>query len=479
MNSNVDEAFLMCLSCPVVEILPLHISTKHLLEIRQFSIEVKNRSAVPIVALISHYSSTNFPKMLTRQCRYLYKQRWPTQKEKVGCFARHILIENIATKLDYSVEYLRSDMNINNLLVDISFPGAKHYSTYAVLGQKNWIKLYATVSNDNLLKQVLRGAITCKLLYCTKTIEREGFSFLFRTSPFDDWSWLLIGFSVLTVIIMFHGPWFPVFVILMRQECTILQGKQKLLMIFILITIVLTYGYEGVISSFLTAQPPLIVYNTLKELLSNGYQMYAPHGGDLTPYRRILEKENITRSLESKLFMSNWKRNTNTYVVSKLAQCNLTFVVQTELQNTWKVEINRAYDKINCKYVKETRHSFNIVFQYFGEHYLKFVKYEEIMIQSGIWAYYINYEEFIKELPNMRRIELMDYKDGLPIQFAMTDWKILSIFIAWIGLLVMGFVEFIGECLNARLSCLNIHFISRRHELLNFRNVTFWIWCKS
>ena len=156
-------------------------------------------------------------------------------------------------------------------------------------------ELYTTFPNDNLLKQVLRGSITCKFLYCTKTIEREGFSFLFWTVPFDNRLWLCIGTSVSALVLILRGQWLPVFAILMRQDCRILNGRRaSLLMVFILVTIILTYGYEGVISCFLTAQPPLIVFKTLKELLGVGYKMYAIRGTSVAPFKRIFEQENIT-----------------------------------------------------------------------------------------------------------------------------------------------------------------------------------------
>jgi len=160
------------------------------------------------------------------------------------------------------------------------------------MGMSSWIKLYQTVSVANLVKQALRGESTSNFLYCTGTVQREGFNMLFWTVPLDNWSWALLGISVLLITAIIRGQWFPVFAILMRQDCTILNGRHTvLLMIFILATIIFSYGYEGVVSSLLTAQPPLIVFTTLKEVLNGGYKLFAPNGGELTPYKRIFERE--------------------------------------------------------------------------------------------------------------------------------------------------------------------------------------------
>jgi len=84
----------------------------------------------------------------------------------------------------------------------------------------------------------------------------------------------------------------------MRQECRILTGNRKFLIIFIATTIVLTYGYEGMISSLVTVAPPVMGYNKLKVLLDGGYKILA---GDLVSLRQFIElfnAENITGAPE-------------------------------------------------------------------------------------------------------------------------------------------------------------------------------------
>jgi len=111
-----------------------------------------------------------------------------------------------------------------------------------------------------------------RFVYCTELSERESFSSLFWSIPMDTWSWILLGITCLSITILLRGQWFQVYSILMRQSCTILN-KNRTLIIFILATIIFTYGYEGIISSLVIVPPPIKVFNTMKELLDNGYRI--------------------------------------------------------------------------------------------------------------------------------------------------------------------------------------------------------------
>jgi len=95
--------------------------------------------------------------------------------------------------------------------------------------------------------------------YCTKELERKAFNFLFWAVPFDLSSWIFIGATAGIFTIIIRGQWFLIYAILMRQNCRILE-QRKLLILFILATIIFTYGYEGIISSQLIKPPGVIEY---------------------------------------------------------------------------------------------------------------------------------------------------------------------------------------------------------------------------
>jgi len=104
-------------------------------------------------------------------------------------------------------------------------------------------------------------------VFCTTKIERETLSFMFWTAPLDNWSWVALGTSVMLLIFTYRGQWVEIYSILMRQSCNILE-KNKLLVIFIFAAIIFTYGYEGIVSSYLTVPPPFKAYESLRELNS-------------------------------------------------------------------------------------------------------------------------------------------------------------------------------------------------------------------
>jgi len=109
-------------------------------------------------------------------------------------------------------------------------------------------------------------------IYCKCSLDRKSFSFLFWTVPLDPETWGFLLISILALIGLLKGAWFEVYAIMMRQDCRILE-RHKPLVFFILAAVVFTYGYEGVISSFLTIPPPIIIYDTLKELIDQNYKI--------------------------------------------------------------------------------------------------------------------------------------------------------------------------------------------------------------
>jgi len=109
-------------------------------------------------------------------------------------------------------------------------------------------------------------------MYCTESSERQTFNFLFWTCPFDEYSWILLGTCFLSLSILLRGQWIMVAAISMRQG---IQPKQwnVALLTFLLITIVISCCYESIISSYLIIAPPFVVFNSLKNLIDDGYKV--------------------------------------------------------------------------------------------------------------------------------------------------------------------------------------------------------------
>ena len=80
---------------------------------------------------------------------------------------------------------------------------------------------------------------------------------------------------------------------------------------------------------------------------------------------------------------------------------------------------------------------------------MTFVTAEERLFESGIWTHYIDYERYLLDLvANIHLgLELVEFKEKLPVRFTIKDWKMLSIFIAWVVLLLGACLGFVTEVL--------------------------------
>jgi len=350
-NLNVDMSVLWCTTCwpKDYRFVELTVPYYNLSKIRRFSDYIKRLSAATAVALIKTPMSTNISSESVRNCQYLYTIRWSTQPQRIGCVPLHILIENIAAKLNYSVDYIttgkREDLDF---FIFTEYRFSKQYAAIALLGIVDWLRWYDNIPSENLFRQVLRETRYSSFFYCSKTEERERFSFWFWTVPFDTWSWVWLILTVLAITVILRGEWFPVFAVLMRQDCTILNGRQKVIIVFILATIIFTYGYEGVISSFLTVKPPVFVYETLKDLLDKGYRISKPNGSNFTPYKFLFERENITGSIESRISWLPWN-TTNLGDYAALAECNVTSNIADDDRRACRVAMNGFMDFANTQ----------------------------------------------------------------------------------------------------------------------------------
>jgi len=426
---HVIYAHSYCITCPPeYTLLQLPVRFNNILSVHQFVADVKKNSFESKVAALSQRSNvfTFLDTTLDHiYCHFLLKTRPSRDTGLIGCIAMHILVENIADHLNYSVEYV----TMHNV-PDFYGGNLRHY--YPIVTFLNiafWIKGDKNVSPGHYVKQILSTKDTAKFFYCTANAERERFSFLFWTIPFDTGSWVLIGISVIVLSGILRGDWFPIFAILMRQDCRILTGKKKLFIIFILVTIVFTYGYEGVISSFLTVNPPLIVHQMLRDLLNTGYKIRVMDTDDLDLYNPVFRKGNITESIEASVTILSVDVFFNK-VIYDLSQCNTTQPISAKDEKYYKSRVARNSPESSCKSVRDSFESTDSVFQVIGVNRIKFSHVLERIIESGIKDFYITYDLYLILSPSFRAMDLLDEEENRETPFKMSDWKILSIFVA-------------------------------------------------
>jgi len=269
------------------------------------------------------------------------------------------------------------------------------------------------------------------------------------------WTWVLLGISAMVITGFLKGQWFQVYAILMRQECTILHGTRKLLMIFILATIIFTYGYEGIISSLLTVKPPLIIYPTLKTLVDLGYKILR---SDIDPGEkliRIFEMENITQDVQSSVKIFNTKDKYE--LALEFSKCNVCGEFRSEAVALWILHMNNHFPNISCYCVTKTTDTDQIIYSFLGLLHETMFKIAEIFIESGILGLYNTNFNYLTNLETMREKELKAYNEARAKAFDMTDWKIMSIFLGWAALLGISLLVLMVEQVVVWKSLVRFH----------------------
>jgi len=445
-NINVQRAEIHCLSCATADLVTVQmlLPCTNLLELKEIGNVLEFQHLVPVIAVVSHFAALMNEVGQGRECDFVVMGGSSTSSRRnYACETSHLLIENAAAKLNYSVEYF--DL-IPRKSLAFNVPRTTH-ALVALLGVQGWEAMFWSISPDNLVQQKLMGKHTFEFLYCTRTEKREGFNVFFWIVPFDNWSWFFIGITVLILIATLNGQWFEVYAILMRQECRILKGKQKLLMVFILATIVFTYGYEGVVSSFLTVVPPVVVYMRLMDLLDRGYKILLSDIAEFDPLKPVFIAENITTDPE--IWIKRFSSKINTDISSMLEfimNCSSTFPLLSESTTQWKTDLKNTHPDLSCNVLQDASYSQNEIFLFYGHSRAPFNVAVKYLVESGLWSFYNQYLfQYRFSLVHRRTYELQLYNENKSKPFTMSDWKILSVFIGWAVLLVLTFLVFLIE----------------------------------
>jgi len=339
-----------------------------------------------------------------------------------------------------------------------------NFSAVAVLGILSWWD--TVVPTQSLFTQMLRGSRISQFIYCTKSEEREGFSMFFWTVPFDNWSWIMIAISAISVAVSLDIKPFEILAILLRQESQVFKGKQKLVIIFVFSSFIFSYGYEGVISSFLTVKPPVKIYDRLKDVLAQNYSILHPASSGRRLFQEVFKTENISTSIESTV--STIKRNSvDRYLLApgRLANCNVTMPVKFGFGEYIKIKMKIRFPEVSCNIMKKSTTSYTEVYLFFGSEHSILARITELMRQSGLLFYYIAFEDYVGHLSKKRDLLLMEANETMTEPFNMKDLKILSVFLGWTSLLGVAVVGFTAEILFESRRSLIHGILLIRHKL--------------
>jgi hypothetical protein len=315
--------------------------------------------------------------------------------------------------------------------------------------------------HPSLFQSYLRDTRERGFVYCVRGVERKSFSFFFWAVPYDTWGWVLLSLSLVGLTVVSKGKWLDAFGALLARQSYSSLDKNKSVILILFAAIVLTCGYESIISSSLILPPPIIVARRLKDLVDSGYGII---GYDKSSYTATifmtLQIENISySSVNEHPFVPNTAQSNSKHTLRLLAGCNVTYLMAPGDADTMQYWINQRplLLGLRCHVVKETRQAQAFLITYSG-YFPSTVHTLVISFQeSGILEMFYKFYDYSTNLALRIRVEKKRYADErAEVPLKLRDPKILSIFIAWGGLLVGASLVFLIECFSSAYSYLSL-----------------------
>jgi hypothetical protein len=254
-----QESFSFCGRCSIEHMLTKYSDPQptSLLDMKQFSQKLRNIFSKRVLYAVS----TSFAYRRELYWRFSCR-RW-SDSEEVGCDPRRIFIHHLTHKLNLTAEYLPWHR--------AAVSSKKGPATHGIVTMD--FIAWTPTEASSYLNWYLRDRVKFRFLYCREWDDRESFSFFFWTKPFDGWGWALLALSMLGLTLVLKGNWLDVFgALLVRQSASSLDSH-KTLILLVAAAIVITCGYESIISSELIVPPPVLVARSLRDLLGSGYRL--------------------------------------------------------------------------------------------------------------------------------------------------------------------------------------------------------------
>jgi hypothetical protein len=196
--------------------------------------------------------------------------------------------------------------------------------------------------------------------------------------------------------------------LVVRQSYSILD-KNKTLVLLLFAAIVLTCGYESIISSDIIVPPPVLVARRLKDLVDAGYGILGYHNDSYSATILLtLKRENIPySSLNEQPFIPNTALRGQDDEGGLLTSCNGAKIVSPGDAVIIQDLINGQHllSGIRCHFVKETRMPSENLITYSGYSPTAVHTFVRSFQESGILDMFFKFKEYIQFLPFRTRIE--------------------------------------------------------------------------
>jgi hypothetical protein len=273
--------------------------------------------------------------------------------------------------------------------------------------------------------------------------------------PYDKWSWALLLLSLALLTLVSKGQWLDVFGAFCVRQSMGCLNRNRTLISFLFAAIVITCGYESIISSYVIVPPPLIVARNLKDLVDAGYGIFGfdSERADNATYLWILRREKISHSsLNEPPFISNTLDDLilggEWYFWST---CNATGIAPSSFDiDFYQDKLDGFYplSGIMCHFAKETKYPRPSLLTYSGYFATTFHTLLTSFVESGILNMLHKFGAYADQLEGRIRVGKRKYaQERTEIPFELKDPKIVSIFVAWGILLVTTILIFLLESL--------------------------------
>jgi len=382
------------------------------------------------------------------KCEFNYKKSGREEYFQNGCGFYHMLVQSLAKPFNSTILFLPEELSRGSQLFVNGI--GRHIRGFVFIGTVGWNVAGEPHAPDKVISYRYTRMKYSSIFYCTQNAQREAFTILFWTYPIDLWSWMFLGIAAIALTIMLRGDWLPIFAILMRQSCSMLN-RHKVLILFIFSSIIFTYGYEGIVSSLLTVPPPYKTFKNMTELFAAGYKLLFPS----TLLKAVSTDTNDTQKHE-RLNISNKDMDNmqsfsvpDSYInfIQLFAACNVTIVTDSSVLFTNKISLMEILPTgAMCHGIAAPEFVIRWVYTFMGEDHLVLNAMTRNLHESGILSLYLDYETYTVSYPDKRKIEMSEnWKATSVVAFQMLDWKMFSIFTVWCVCLAISLSIFIIE----------------------------------
>jgi hypothetical protein len=145
-----------------------------------------------------------------------------------------------------------------------------------------------------------------------------------------------------------------------------------------------------------------------------------------------------------------------------LSRATTTCQICNKIADFTQDQMNLHFPHLSCHSAKETTVSGPYLFDFHG--YLAHTLQDTATKfgEAGLFLFYLNFHLFVEESHSRMRVEVLNYrKEKYFEELKIQDLKILSVFIAWGGLMLVWVHVFLIETFLLRLAVLltvRVHF---------------------